>query len=81
MGVALIRNALKHTRKSWESHRPDHIFYPSNLLPPEYFQMTFEQFNLHFVVEHHRKRHNKGQGAKNRKSFDEEEEEDEDPFQ
>ena len=58
MGVAQIRNVLKNTRKAWEMHSLDHMFYPSQRVPPDY-RMTREQFMLHFVVEHHRKRHGK----------------------
>jgi hypothetical protein len=58
MGVAQIRNVLKNTRKAWEMHSLDHMFYPSQRIPPD-FRMTREQFMLHFVVEHHRKRHGK----------------------
>jgi len=69
MGVAQIRKALSFTRKAWESHRPENIFYPSHMLPQEY-NMSFEDFNLHFVIEHHRKRHSKGKHTKKRSEPD-----------
>lgn len=58
MGVAQIRKALSYTRKYWENHSPNNIFLPSHPLPE--YDMSCEEFNLHFVIGHHKKRHNKG---------------------
>lgn len=54
--VSDIRKSLQTIRRAWERNEPSAPFLPSAEVMPG---VTASEFCLHFVMSHHRKRHDK----------------------
>lgn len=56
MTIAEVRKALQRLRDEWSHHEPDSPMCPSDRL---FNGMTLEAFARDFVLNHHKRRHNK----------------------